>query len=160
MTVIRVHSLRALIVTMNDAIVSTVDNYRERPGKIAAAMAFLAMAFLVGRALLFPEPPVPIGVANGQYFNDRCGMMTFKNGIIQWGNSQARYILEKDKFGLLALTDYFVGVQFRGADCRILSDHAQFALYLRFDDETNPRAVTVSQNSPPATVEFVRKPDQ
>jgi hypothetical protein len=123
-----------------------------------ATMAGMVMVALIGKSALFAEKPIPIGRADGQYVNARCGLITLRAGVISWGASRAQYTLHTDKLGLFALTEHFLGVATDGARCEVLYDPERFPLYLRFDNNKSPNTVILSDTALKEDVVFTRQP--
>ena len=136
---------------------SGADDFLLRGRKVAAALAFVAIAFASGWSLIFPKKPIPLSRADGIYANSQCGAIELHNGVASWGAMKASYTLDTDKEGMFALTDYFVGVKTEGQACSLASDRSKYPLKLRFDDSERPTVVTLWDRDQPATVNFSRQ---
>jgi len=126
--------------------------------KIAALTAFAAIALVGGWQLMFPPKPIPLNLANGSYANNRCGIISFVNGTATWNDDEANYTLETDKIGMFALTNYLVGTKATEGSCSISSDRSKYPLKLRFDNESHPTVVTLSDMDRSAEIDFSRQP--
>jgi hypothetical protein len=102
----------------------------------------LGLAFLVGLAIyweVFP-PRDPIGTANGVYSSDCCGSLILRDGLLRFGETEVRYVVEHDKVGRYVLPEKSLGV-IQGSKVVITSSKS--ADEIRLHDSERPRSLTM-----------------
>lgn len=134
-----------------------MEDFRRRMGALAVIlMAVLATPIII-YSLLHKPAPIEIGQVNGRYRNPDCGVVSFKNGVLASGTYHARYSLERDKEGLFAVSDAFVGVYVdNDGHCSFSVDHYHSPLKMRFDSENQPQSVELLDSAQNEIHAFVR----
>jgi len=87
-----------------------------------------------------PMPRDPIGTANGVYSGSCCGTLVLRDGILSFGDTSVRYVVEHDKGGPYVLPDAYVGVV-GGTKLRL--DRTKDALIIRLQDSDAPKSLSV-----------------
>jgi hypothetical protein len=99
---------------------------------VAGGLAVLVVVLLV----FAREPRLP--QVSGQYQSSCCGTLEMRGQTISADDGETRFRLERDKWGLYAAPEAFVGV----IDGRITIDDRD-PLILRFDSDTAPSSLRV-----------------
>lgn len=97
------------------------------------------MALLLAAAmyiLLAPVPKLPVGTANGTYFNACCGRVVLRDGLMLVGDEQVRYVVEEDKLGGYVLPLRSV------PDFGPAGLHINVDTKLRLDSDQHPASIT------------------
>ena len=90
------------------------------------------------------ETRLPIGIADGSYFNSCCGTLNLKNGQLTIPNASTSYVIERDKGGPYVLPKAYVGA----SDTGFVIRPNGYALKLSLDNPSRPHRINLLDDRP------------